>query len=46
VRAARGEALPGTSWGDMGAFIALLLVFTAATGAFATWCFRAYRHAL
>jgi ABC-2 type transport system permease protein len=46
VRAARGEALPGTAWDEIGAFIGLLVVFAAATGSFATWCFRAYRHAL
>jgi ABC-2 type transport system permease protein len=46
VRAARGEALPGTGWDEMGAFLALLVGFTAATGAFATWCFRAYQRAL
>lgn len=46
VRAARGEALPGTGWDEMGAFLALLVGFTVATGAFATWCFRAYQRAL
>ena len=46
VRAARGEALPGTAWDEIGAFLGLLVVFTAATGSFATWCFRSYRHAL
>lgn len=46
VRAARGEALPGTGWDEMGAFLALLVAFTAATGAFATWCFRSYQRAL
>ncbi|HEY7379655.1 MAG TPA: ABC transporter permease [Gaiella sp.] len=46
VRAARGEALPGTGWDEMAAFLALLAAFAAATGAFATWAFRSYRHAL
>jgi ABC-2 type transport system permease protein len=46
VRAARGEALPGTDWGEMGAFLLLLVAFAAAAGAFATWCFRSYRRAL
>lgn len=46
VRAARGEALPGTGWDEMGAFLALLVAFTGATGAFATWCFRSYQRAL
>jgi ABC-2 type transport system permease protein len=46
VRAARGEALPGTAWGEIGAFLLLLVAFVAAAGAFATWCFRSYRRAL
>jgi ABC-2 type transport system permease protein len=46
VRAARGEALPGTDWGEMGAFLLLLLGFSAAAGMFATWCFRSYQRAL
>jgi ABC-2 type transport system permease protein len=46
TRAARGEALPGTSWDELGAFLVLLVAFAAATGAFATWCFNAYRRAL
>ena len=46
VRAARGEALPGTDWGEMGAFVALLLAFAAAMAAFATWCFRSYQRTL
>jgi ABC-2 type transport system permease protein len=46
VRAARGEALPGTSWDEMGAFVALLVVFAAAAAAFATQSFRAYRRTL
>jgi ABC-2 type transport system permease protein len=46
VRAARGEALPGTDWSEMGAFVALLAAFALATTAFATWCFRAYQRTL
>jgi ABC-2 type transport system permease protein len=46
VRAARGEALPGTDWGEMGAFLLLLLAFAALAGSFATWCFRSYQRAL
>lgn len=46
VRAARGEALPGTDWAEMGAFLLLLLAFAGACGAFATWCFRSYQRAL
>ena len=36
TRAARGEALPGTSWDELGAFLILPVAFAAATGAFAT----------
>jgi len=46
VRAARGEALPGTDWGEMGLFVALLVAFAALSGTFATWCFRSYQRAL
>jgi ABC-2 type transport system permease protein len=46
VRAARGEALPGTAWDEMGAFLALLLAFAALTAGFATWTFRAYQRTL
>ena len=46
VRAARGEALPGTDWGEMGAFVLLLLGFAVAMAAFATWSFRAYQRTL
>jgi hypothetical protein len=46
VRAARGEALPGTDWGEMGAFVLLLLAFTVGTTTFATWCFRSYQRTL
>ena len=46
VRAARGEALPGTDWSEMGLFVALLATFAAASGIFATWCFRSYQRAL
>jgi ABC-2 type transport system permease protein len=46
ARAARGEALPGTDWGEIGGFLLLLALFAAATGSFATWCFRSYRRAI
>jgi ABC-2 type transport system permease protein len=46
TRAARGEALPGSGLDEIGTFLILLLGFVAATGAFATWCFGAYRRAL
>lgn len=46
VRAARGEALPGTSWSEMGTFLVLLVGFAALTTAFATASFRAYQRTL
>jgi ABC-2 type transport system permease protein len=46
VRAARGEALPGTAWSEIGTFILLLAGFTALTTSFATWSFRAYQRTL
>jgi ABC-2 type transport system permease protein len=46
VRAARGEALPGTGWDEMGAFLVLLAGFAALASVFATWCFRSYQRAL
>ena len=46
VRSARGEALPGTDWGEMGLFLLLLAGFVALTTAFATGSFRAYQRTL
>ena len=46
VRAARGRVLPGTSWAQIGLYLGLLAVFTAATGLFATRCFSAYQRTL
>jgi ABC-2 type transport system permease protein len=46
VRAARGEALPGTDWGEMGVFLLLLAGFAALTTSFATWSFRSYQRTL
>lgn len=46
VRAARGEALPGADWGELAAFLALLVAFAAATTVFATRSFRAYQRTL
>jgi ABC-2 type transport system permease protein len=46
VRAARGEALPDTDWGEMGVFLLLLVGFAAATTTFATMSFRAYQRTL
>ena len=46
VRAAREPVLPDTSWSDISMFLVLLLLFAAATGAFATWAFRAYQRSL
>jgi ABC-2 type transport system permease protein len=46
VRAARAQVLPGTDWGAIAIYIVLLMAFTAAMGAFATWCFRSYQRTL
>jgi len=46
VRASRAQALPGTDWGSIGLYLALLACFTALTGAFATRCFRSYQRTL
>lgn len=46
VRASRGQALPGTDWGDIGLYLLLLACFTTLTGAFATRCFRSYQRTL
>ena len=46
VRSARGEALPGTDWGEMGAFLLLLAAFVGLTTSFATWSFRSYQRTL
>jgi ABC-2 type transport system permease protein len=46
VRSARGEALPGTDWGEMGTFLLLLAGFVALTTSFATWSFRSYQRTL
>ena len=46
VRAAREPVLPDTAWDDVGVFMALLLLFSIATGVFATWAFRAYQRSL
>jgi ABC-2 type transport system permease protein len=46
VRAAREVVLPGTSWGTVGLYLLFLLVLSAATALWATWCFRAYERTL
>jgi ABC-2 type transport system permease protein len=46
VRAAREAVQPSTDWGSVGLYLGLLVAVTAATCAFATWCFRAYRRTL
>jgi hypothetical protein len=38
--------LSGTDWSDVGMYLLLLVAFTAATTAFATWAFRAYQRTL
>lgn len=46
VRAAREVVLPGTAWGTVGLYLALLLGLTAVTSAWATYTFRAYQRSL
>lgn len=46
VRAARGEAIPGTGWDEMGTFLLLLGGFLALTTTFATRSFRSYQRTL
>ena len=46
VRAARGEAIPGTGWDEMGTFLLLLGGFLALTTMFATRSFRSYQRTL
>jgi ABC-2 type transport system permease protein len=46
VRAAREVVLPGTSWGNVGIYLLLLVGMSALTAAFATWCFRSYERTL
>jgi ABC-2 type transport system permease protein len=46
VVAARETVMPDTNWTRVGLYLGLLAVVTAATAAFATWSFRAYRRTL
>jgi ABC-2 type transport system permease protein len=46
VRASREVVIEGTAWGSVAAYLGLLALLTAATAAFATWSFRAYRRTL
>jgi ABC-2 type transport system permease protein len=46
VKAAREVVLPGTSWGTVGVYLALLLALSAVTAAWATSTFRAYQRSL
>ncbi|MDQ3867183.1 MAG: ABC transporter permease [Actinomycetota bacterium] len=46
VVAAREVVEPGTDWGVVGFYLALLVAATIATSAFATWSFRVYRRTL
>ena len=46
VRAARGQVLPGTSTGEILLYLGALVLFTAASTAFATRCFRAYQRTM
>jgi ABC-2 type transport system permease protein len=46
VQAGRNAVVAGGHWGTTGVFLLLLLGATAATSAFATWCFRAYQRSI
>lgn len=46
VRAAQGEALPGTDWSEIGSFLLLLVGFVALSALFAARSFRAYQRTL
>lgn len=46
VRAAREPALAGTQWSQVSLYLMLLVGFTVATTAFATWAFRSYQRTL
>ena len=46
VVASREAVMPGTDWGRVALYLALLTAVAAATAAFATWSFRAYRRTL
>jgi ABC-2 type transport system permease protein len=46
VKAAREVVLPGTSWGTVCVYLALLLALSAVTAAWATSTFRAYQRSL
>lgn len=46
VRAAREPVLGGAAWTEAGAYLAALVGFGLAAGAFATWAFRSYQRTL
>jgi ABC-2 type transport system permease protein len=46
VEAARNSVVVGGQWWPSGQFLLFLLAATAATSAFATWCFRSYQRAI
>jgi ABC-2 type transport system permease protein len=46
VVAAREMVMPTSDWGSVALYLGLLVVFTTASAAFATWSFRAYRRTL
>jgi ABC-2 type transport system permease protein len=46
ANAARNSLVYDSHWGPTGGFLLLLLVATAATSLFATWCFRAYQRSI
>jgi ABC-2 type transport system permease protein len=46
VHAARNAVVVGGAWGTTSEFLSFLLLATAATSMFATWCFRAYQQSI
>ena len=46
MQAAREPVLPASDWPAVLAFLGALVIFSLATGAFATWAFRAYQRSL
>ena len=46
VIAAREAVLPGTDWGRIGVYLALLTGLAALTASLATWSFRVYQRTL
>ena len=46
VHAARNAVVVGGAWGTTSEFLLFLLLATAVTSMFATWCFRSYQQSI